>query len=479
MERGDLRKWITDMEKFGEIQEIRGADWNLEIGAIANILYESGHSPALLFDDINDYPKGYRILVNSVSSLRRLWLTLGLSGQHKPIEMVKEWKERSKGIKAVPPAVVKDGPILENVHTGKEIDMFEFPSPKWHEFDGGRYIGTGCVVISQDPDGGWVNLGTYRVMVHDDRTLGLFICPGRDGWIHREKHFKRGEPFKVAISFGHDPLVSIVGGIELPQGVSEYDYMGGIIGEPLEVIEGKFTGLPIPAHAEIAIEGECLPGQVRLEGPFGEYTGYYGSSARPEPIVNIKCVMHRNEPILLGMPPVSSFFKCIFTPALIWDQLETSGIQDVRGVWCHERGGSRLFTIVSINQRYPGHVKEVGLTASACRSGAVLGRYVVIVDEDIDPSNIDEVIWAISTRSDPEKDIEIIRRCRSSPLDPILPPGEKYFNSRAIIDACKPYEWIKDFPMSVRYSEEIKKGVMNKWKDILAGAVPDKYEYRT
>jgi len=220
------------------------------------------------------------------------------------MEFIKMWKERMKNIELVPPKKVKDGPVLENIIRGKDIDIYKFPTPKWHELDGGRYIGTGDVMITKDPMK-LVNLGTYRVMIHDKETLAFYISPGKHGKIHSEKYFSRQQNCKVAISFGHDPLLALVGGTEIPYGVCEYDYAGGICGQPLEVIEGEYSGLPIPANAEIVIEGEAVFDEVRAEGPFGEWTGYYASSKRNEPIIKIKSIMHRDNPILLGYPRVA------------------------------------------------------------------------------------------------------------------------------------------------------------------------------
>ena len=168
-------------------------------------------------------------------------------------------------MKHIPPRIVRDGPVLENIQRGKDVNILKFPTPRWFELDGGRYIGTGSVNITHDPEEGWTNLGTARVMIHDENTVGFYIAPGRHGRIHRDKAFARGESFKVAISVGHDPLIFLAGALEVPYGVCEYDFIGGIQGEPVDVIEGEFTGLPIPATAEIVLEGECVarPGKNR------------------------------------------------------------------------------------------------------------------------------------------------------------------------------------------------------------------------
>jgi len=467
MQADGLRSWLKEVGALGELREIEGADWDLEIGGIADLVTEMGNSPAVLFDGIKGYPKGYRVLINSLGSTRRLGLSLGIPPDLAPLEFVKEWRKKSRGLKLIPPRVVKEGPVLENVRRGKDVDLFSFPAPRWFELDGGRYIGTGSVNITRDPEEGWVNLGTARVMVHDAKTVGFYIAPGRHGRIHREKAFAQGEPFKVAISLGHDPLIFLAGALEIPYGVCEYDFIGGILGRPVEVIEGELTGLPVPATAEIVLEGECIKGEERTEGPFGEWTGYYGSSARPEPVVKIQSVMFRNDPIILGY---ARKWRAPLKAALVWDDLEKAGVPDIQGVWYHEAAGAAyLFLVVSVKQRYPGHARQAGIIATQCHAAAYLGRYTVVVDEDIDPSNLDEVLWAVCTRSDPEQDIEILRRCWSGPLDPIIPKERKGFNSRAIIDATRPFEWLQEFPPVAKSSRELRERLLRQWGKLLFG----------
>ena len=195
------------------------------------------------------------------------------------MEFVSEWRKRSKALKHIPPTVVREGPVLENIRRGKDVDLLAFPTPRWFELDGGRYIGTGSVNITHDPEEGWTNLGTARVMIHDENTVGFYIAPGRHGRIHRDKAFLRGEPFKVAISVGHDPLIFWPARSKFPTASANTILSAASSGEPVEVIKGEFTGLPIPASAEIVLEGECVAGNEKTEGPFGEWTGYYGSSS--------------------------------------------------------------------------------------------------------------------------------------------------------------------------------------------------------
>ena len=187
----DLEGWLKDAEALGEVRRVTGADWNVEIGAITELAQHRENGPAVLFDEIKGYPKGYRLLVNSLGSLRRTALTLGLATDvTSPMQLVKAWRAYSKRIMPIPAKTVEWAPVMENVDTGAAVNILKFPTPKWHEHDGGRYIGTGSVDITRDPEEGWVNLGCYRVMIHDERTVGFYISPGKHGRIQREKDRK-------------------------------------------------------------------------------------------------------------------------------------------------------------------------------------------------------------------------------------------------------------------------------------------------
>ena len=327
------------------------------------------------------------------------------------------------------------------------------------------------LVITRDPEEGWVNVGTYRIMIHGRDHMGLHMSPGKHGRVHRDKSHAEGKPLPIAVSFGHHPINFLVASTDVPYRVNEYAYAGGIIGHPRDIVEGPLTGLPIPADSEIAIEGEVAPNDFMPEGPFGEWTGYYASNQPAVPVIRVKAVYHRNDPILCGFPllkPSSgdNLHFSLMLSALIWNALDEAGVPDVQAVWSHPSGG-RFMTVLAIKQRYPGHARQAAMIASQCRSGAYLGRYVIVVDEDIDITNTEEVIWAISSRSEPVDSIEILRRCWSGPLDPRIPVGEKGFNSRATIDATRPYEWRDKFPKSSGASRELKDKVAGDWQAFL------------
>lgn len=478
---GDLRGWLEAVERLGELKSIRGAHWDLEMPGLAEVVSREakGVAPALLFDEIPGSMKGHRALFGQLDSVQRLALTLGLSlDRPDKLSCVRACRDKLNGMKLIPPRVLEHGKVLENREEGGDVDLFRFPLPKHHEQDGGRYFGTAHCVITQEPDEGWINLGTYRCMVLSKNSVALHMSTGRHGRTARDKMFERSQPFKVAVAVGVDPALFLSSTMAVPSGVSEYEFAGGLKGSPIEVVDGPYTKLPIPAHAEIVIEGECFPEERREEGPFGEWAGYYancGLNPVREPVLHVKTLHYRNNPILTcsqpARPPGYSFAFAVFRSAMIWDEIEKAGVPDVRGVWCHEAGASRLFNVVSIKQRYPGHARQAGMIASQCASGVYIGRYTVVVDEDIDITNLGDVIWAVSTRADPEGAIEIVRRCRSSSADPAVSPDRKgtatnpsaVFTSKAVIDACWPYEWRERAYPVAEISSELRRELLAKW----------------
>ena len=329
----------------------------------------------------------------ATNSAKRLAILLGFPTPSHPLDVVRAYRDRMKTHKPIPPRVVKDGPVLENI-IRTNIDVLKFPAPLLHEHDGGRYIGTDDLVIMRDPEQGWVNCGTYRSMVQGPDRVGLWISPGKHGRQIREKYWREGKPCPVLISCGHDPLLFLAGGNEIRFGLSEYDYAAGHRGAPYDVIESELYRLPMPAHAEIVLEGAMHPGDTAPEGPFGEFTGYYAGGRSEQPVVRVERIYHRNEPILgLACPMVPpsdfSYSKCVMKAGMIWDEVERAGLAGVRGVWVHEAGCARMFNVISIKQAYAGHAKQAAMLAASCQSGSYLGRFVVVVDDDVDPANLE------------------------------------------------------------------------------------------
>src|SRR4051812_35185177 len=469
----DLREFLARSDKAGEVMRVKGASPELEMGTLAEFVYHArSEPPPILFEQVPGFPDGMRLVSGATNSSKRLALALGFPVPSHPLDVVRAYRDRMKTHQPIPPNVVSKGPVLENVDRDDKVNLEKFPVPRLHELDGGRYIGTDDLVIMRDPDDGWVNGATYRSMLQDRNHVSLWISPGKHGRQIREKYFRAGKPCPVLISCGHDPLLFLAGGNELKFGLSEFDYAAGHRGAPYDVVLSEVHGLPMPAHAEIVIEGDMVEGETAKEGPFGEFTGYYASSPSEQPVVRVRRVYYRNDPILSIASPMRppsdfSFSKCVMKAGMIWDEVERAGLSGVAGVWVHEFGGARMFNVIAIKQAYPGHARQAGMLAASCQSGSYLGRFVVVVDEDVDPTDIFDVLWAMCTRCDPAQDIDFIRRAWSGPLDPILDKASST-NSRAVIDACRPFERLKDFPPVAKASPELVKKVSEKFASILA-----------
>jgi 4-hydroxy-3-polyprenylbenzoate decarboxylase len=471
-----LRDLIDEFERRGELRRIDGLNWNLELGAITEML-ALRDGQALLFDRIRDYPVGFRVLTNLINNPRRVGMLFGLPSDSGGIDIVRAIRERFNTLSMVDPIEVRSAPFEEESRSGASVNLLDFPAPLWHEHDGGRYIGTACVVAVADPDRDWVNLGTYRVQVHDERTLGLYLEPAHHGNLLLQRYWERGESAPIAVCIGLQPAVLMGAFLGIPWGTSEYRWAGGLMGQPVETIRGEYTGLPLPASAEIVIEGTCPPMSLesRLEGPFGETIGYYASEPDQRPVIHVQAIHYRREPILVGSPPLrppaSSSASYLFRAANVWNQMERAGIPEVHGVWMIPAGGSSALAVVSIRQRYGGHAKQAAQAAmSGTAGGGLLGRLVIVVDEDIDPSDVDQVLWAVATRCDPEDSIEVVRQCTSQYLDPRIPPEKRaaddFTMSRAVIDACRPFRWRSQFPRPVGTSPELQAQVRRDWPEL-------------
>jgi UbiD family decarboxylase len=195
----DLREWIEEARKLGEIREVKGLTWQSDIGEAAEVILHDENAPCVVFEDIPGTLAGSKVLVNFFGGLRQR-MTLGFPLHLSKLELSEAFREHYMAdLKRIPPRYVNDGPVFENAITGDNIDVTIFPTPKWHAEDGGRYIGTGSFNVTRDPDEGWINCGTYRVMIHDQKTVGFYISPGKHGRIQRDKYEARKESLSVAI----------------------------------------------------------------------------------------------------------------------------------------------------------------------------------------------------------------------------------------------------------------------------------------
>lgn len=469
----DLREWLTQVEEAGELVRLEGVHWDLEASAVC-----SQTEKAVLFDKFPGYPPGYRLLGRGRrEGLKRFFITAGWSSDLRGVALTRAWKERLKEFKPAPPTTVAEGPIKENIFRGSEVNALKFPAPRAFDREGGRYIGTHHTVITRDPETGRVNLGTYRMQLHDEKTLGIHASEGKDGRIIMEKYFQQGKPCPVVAVVGLDPGLFASSHYHLShlEGLTELDFAGWLKGHSEEVFPGEFTGLPIPARAEIAIEGEIPFGKRRIEGPFVEWCGY--SQPKEFPIVEVKAIYHRNDPILTAFigrevkpPGQAGAFPDFQRSALVWLQMEKAGVRAIQGVAIH---GYRLI-VVSIKNLYAGHSRQAGMIAAQCHAGSYGTSYVIVVDDDIDPTNLNDVIWAVVGRTEPQRAIRIVDYSWASHLTLLDPsqvqkaeyamrPEKATYQTQAIIDACKPLEWDPSWHQDAYVNPELKKKVQEKW----------------
>ena len=470
---GDLREFLRIAQEEGQVQTVQGADPNREMGAIYELSLEQTYPPVLMFENMKGCDPSARVIMN----VRTSKFMVG----NLDIEAVKALRNRNKQGKTsepMPPEEVASGPIFDNIATGDDVDIFRFPAPIWHAEDGGAYLGTECIILTKDPDSDWVNMGTYRTQMHDKNTVTVFMEPGKQGNVIRQKYWQRGQACPMVICFGQAPILGGVARVAYPAGVSELAVAGGKLGRPIKVVKGKVTGLPIPADAEVAFEGEMPSPEVetRMEGPFGEWPGYYASNARPEPVLRVKAVYNRNNPIIIGQPPVKPTYPGRHThiagAAAIWDSLEAAGVPGIQAVWKMPAGGTRFINVIAIKQLHPGHAKMAGLVGTGCGPAAHMGRMTIIVDDDIDVTDQAEVMWALATRWDPKTQTDIIDGCWGGYLDPTISPTKRenreITNSRIIMYAVRPYHWKDQFPKVNTVSKEYADQVRRKWQDKLS-----------
>jgi 4-hydroxy-3-polyprenylbenzoate decarboxylase len=469
----DLRGFIKQVDELGVLRRVHGADPKFELGGITEVAAGTPDCPALLFDRIKGHEAGFRVFTNATTTPQRAALALGIDPSLKPLDALKAWMRKRQTLTPHQPVEVAKAPFMENSMRGRNVDLGKLPAPHWHRKDGGPFIGSGSIVIMRDPDGGWINASIYRMQVHGKNKITIqFDHPGRHGAIIAKKYWDKGQSCPVAVVNGEDPALFIAGFEYLPDGQSEYDFAGSIKGAALEVFLGPVTGLPLPAYAESILEGELLPPSKTTlpEGPFGEFTGYYAAEARPCPVMQVSAIHHRDDPILLGSPPMKPprfHFGLPFRAASIWSNLETVGVTDVVGVWQHV---AQLMTVVALKQRYAGHAKRAGLIAAA---NSYMGRLIVVVDDDVDPSNLADVMWAITTRCEPAEQIDIVRNAWSSALDPRIPDEAKRSgitsNSKAIIEAVRPFGWKDKYPPTSALTADEAFEIEVKWGSTIAG----------
>lgn len=482
----DLREWLDRAEGIQELIQIdKPVDRDEEMSAITYLVAKQNPSPAILFDNPRGYedsPIGARMLWNILGpSPKRIALTIEEPPETPTLELIRRLKEKMKD--RLPPREVPaaEAPVYENTLAEDDIDLEQLPIPRHWPLDGGRYAGTADAVFTRDPDSGYLNVGTYRMMLQGKREVGLYLSPGKDARLHITRCWEKGESIPVAAAWGIDPLFMLVGSQTFPKNVSEYEFAGGIKGEPIPVVRAQTSDLLLPANAELVVEGVIRPDSVKTEGPFGEFPGYYGRPEAGCPLVDVTRVHYRTRPVLTNAIMADypsceqSGFFAVIRSARIWDDLDKLGIPGVQGVYAHPAGaGGFGMTVISLEQRYAGHAAQCLALAAQVPGGAYYTKWIIAVDEDIDPTDMDQVIWAMSSRCNPVEDIDVLRNTWSTWLDPTQnPPEERPYGSKALINACKEHRYLPVFSKRTTLRREMYDQVARRWKELgLRGTVP-------
>ncbi len=432
----DLRSYLDELKQAcpGEVLTIgREVDLRYEATAIVEKLEAQDRFPVLLFTSV----KGHKmpVLTNLAASYARLALAIGTDVPH----MVPHYARRAE--QAVPVQWVEkpQAPVKEVVLEGHDVDLSRLPIPIHNELDAGQYI-SGGVAITRDPDTGEINAGIYRHQVQGAAQLGWFINPGNHANYVRVRYEEMQQPMEVAIAIGHHPAMLLAAVAKLRGIGGELEVMGGLMGEPLGVVRGETVDLPVPARAEIVIEGRILPGERRDEGPFGEWPRFYtGTGERP--FIRVSAITMRRDPIfqdlsaahaehsLVGcLPRMGSLYKRIkeVVPSLVNVSLPLSG-------------GGRVFCYISIKKNVDGEPKQAAFAALTTDNSI---REVVVVDDDIDVFNEREVLWARATCFQADKDLAIIPYALGSHLNPTAynyaRDGKGALETKLIFDATRP-----------------------------------------
>ena len=480
----DLREWLELVERAGQLKRIKAeVDPREELSAITYMAARAEDAPALLFEKLSGDRFGARVLSNMLgASKERYALAVGIDPDLSISDMITATREIMRH--RLPPVQVDKGaaPVNEIILRGEEIDVTAFPTPTFWPGDGGPYIGTGDITFTRDPQSGRINVGVYRQMVHGPSRIGLYCSPGKHGRLDREASWADGKTCEVVAAYGIDPVLFMVGAQAFSASESELEVAGGIMGRPIELTQAEFVSLPIPANAELVIEGLLHRGDEEMEGPLGEFTGYYGNERSRQPVIEVKAVHCRRSPIMTAAL-MANYPSCeigayyaIMRSARILDDLQRIGVPGVVAAYSHPAAASGWgMVIVSLKQQYAGHAAQVLALAAQCPAAAYFTKWVIAVDDDVDPTDFNQVMWALSTRFNPADDVDILRQTWSTGLDPSqYPPAARPYGSKLLIDACKPHRYLAQFPQSTLLRRATYDRVVARWAELELSQPPPK-----
>ena len=474
----DLREFIAFLEGKGQLQRITTpVTWDLEIAEISDRVVKRG-GPALLFENVEGYD--IPVLINTFGAEQRMAWALGVERLDDLGVRVGNLLEMAQGgppagllaklralgelrkLASYRPKVVHNAPCQEVVLEGDAVDLLRFPILKCWPLDGGRFI-TLPLVISRDPETGVRNVGTYRMQVYDKRTAGMHWQTHKVGAHHARVAHERLE---VAVALGGDPATIWTGSSPLPPGVDELMVAGFLRDEPVEVVRCKTVDLEAPAHAEIVLEGYVDPGETRLEGPFGDHTGYY-SEPEEYAVFHVTCITHRRQPIyptiIVGRPVQEDYFMGKASERLLLPFLQMV-LPEVVDINMPAEGIFHNLVIVSIRKEYPGHAQKV-MHALWGLGLLMLAKTIVVVDHGVNVHDLSEVAWRVAGNISPAQDILFT----TGPLDDLdySTPTPRY-GSKMGIDATEKGAAegrTRPWPPEIAMSPEVKALVDGKWRE--------------
>jgi len=472
----DLRTWLDQLEAEGELYRLKAkVDWR---GEIAEIQRQVGlnQGPAMLYENILDYEFGRctKLFCGGQATPGRTALMLGLPKNTPHLELVKELRRRLR--KPIAPREVETGPVKENIVTGKDIDLTDFPVPQWHPLDRDRYINTWCGVITRDPDTGRQNVGVYRGGIGGRDRIKVWLVPAQNWGVHYQKYQAMGQPMPVAFVYGWDPTLVFTGALSFS--ISEYQAMGAIAGEPVPLVRCETSDLTVPASAEIVIEGLISPDPAtyEIEGPYGESPGYYSLPAR-RPVVAVKCITHRNDPIFRGAIGESRSIMSIGVAAIIWNILEQ---QDIPGILDIAFGP---IIAVKIHKTYQGQARQVAAAIWGSRLGVNMAKVIVVVDDENEVNIADpaQLQAAMVRHLDPSRGLVVFPMELGGAVDPslsadaqdVMEYGQALLN-KVLIDATVDWQthprsesWggRRLSPNCMQPTPEVKQRVSERWRE--------------
>lgn len=474
----NLRDYINTLEKRSELVRIKTpVSPELEITEITDRVVKRG-GPALLFEQVKGSP--FPLVINLFGTPERMKLALEVEDLENIGEEILEIIEPElptsfmEKLKALPrlkkmadfiPKRVKSGPCKEVIIPEEEVNLLELPVMKCWPLDGGPFI-TLPLVFTKDPETGARNCGMYRMQVFDAKTTGMHWHIHKDGARHYLKAERMGQPLEVAVALGCDPATIYAATAPLPPDMDEMLFAGFLRKAPVEMVKCETVDLEVPAQAEFVLEGYVNPKERRLEGPFGDHTGYY-SMEDMYPVLHVTCITRRKDPIypstIVGRPPMEDCFigkttERIFLP-LLRKQLPEIVDMDlpVEGVFHN-------LAIISIDKQYPGHAKKV-INALWGMGQMMFTKIIVVVDRWVNVHDWSEVIWRLGNNVDPKRDVIITE----GPVDVLnhASPIPNY-GGKMGIDATKKWKeegFDRKWPPDIEMDREIKALVDKRWKE--------------